>query len=182
MKSCLFLFFTTLALAQQPDIKTGPNADLGGALLMPANDEWNRDVSKDEVDPLSDAIIASIGAETGLHEDFGIVWKGQPGGIPYYVVSGDQPKVPVSFEYADESDPGPYPIPPDAHIEGGNVEAPGSSRFGQGEEAQEGRGLQVVDRLRWRLQQPVVNLTVVVSQYGHDRCLRKQCRVDVYQF
>jgi hypothetical protein len=65
---------------------------------MPANDEWNRDVSKDEVDPLSDAIIASIGAETGLHEDFGIVWKGQPGGIPYYVVSGDQPKVPMTFE------------------------------------------------------------------------------------
>jgi hypothetical protein len=106
-------------IAQQPQIKTGPNADLGGALLMPANNEWNRDVSRDEVDPLSDAIIASIGAETGLHEDFGIIWKGAPGGIPYYVVNGDQPKVPVSFEYPDESDPGPYPIPPDAWIEGG---------------------------------------------------------------
>jgi len=42
-----------------PDLNTGPNADLGGALLMPANDEWNRDVSKDPVDPRSDAIIAS---------------------------------------------------------------------------------------------------------------------------
>jgi hypothetical protein len=51
-----------LALAQRPELKTGPNADLGGALLMPANDEWNRDVSKDPVDPRSDAIIASIGA------------------------------------------------------------------------------------------------------------------------
>ncbi len=64
-------------VAQYPQLKTGPNADLGGVLLMPADNEWNRDISKDEVDPLSDAIIASIGAETGLHEDFGIIWKGQ---------------------------------------------------------------------------------------------------------
>ncbi len=111
---------TTTTLAQPPQLKTGPNADLGGALLMPLNDEWNRDVSKDPVDPLSDAIIASIGADKGLHEDFGVVWNGAPGGIPYYVVSGDQPKVPIIFNEArDESDPGPYPIPPDAWIEGG---------------------------------------------------------------
>ena len=115
----LLCSLTVCAFAQHPDLKTGPNADLGGALLLPANDDWNRDVSKDEVDPLSDAIIASIGADTGLHEDFGLVWKGQPGGIPHYVVNGDQPKVPVIFEYADESDLGPYPVPPDAHIEGG---------------------------------------------------------------
>jgi hypothetical protein len=119
VKPLLFLFITGLAVAQHPELKTGPNADLGGALLMPASDEWNRDVSKDEVDPRSEAIIASIGADTGLHEDFGIVWKGQPGGIPYYVVSGGQPKVAVTFEYADESDTGPYPVPPDAWIEGG---------------------------------------------------------------
>jgi hypothetical protein len=120
MKTALLLCgFTICALAQHPDLKTGPNADLGGALLMLPNDEWNRDVSKDEVDPLSEAIIASIGTETGLHEDFGIVWKGQPGGIPYYVVSGAQAKVPVTFEYAEESDPGPYPVPPDVWIEGG---------------------------------------------------------------
>lgn len=115
----LLLSFATVTQAQQPELKTGPNADLGGVLLLPPDDEWNRDVSKVPVDPLSDAIIASIGAETGLHEDFGIVWKGAPGGIPYHVVSGDQPKVPVTFAYADESDPGPYPIPPDAWIEGG---------------------------------------------------------------
>ncbi len=115
----LLLSFATVTQAQQPELKTGPNADLGGVLLLPPDDEWNRDVSKVPVDPLSDAIIASFGAETGLHEDFGIVWKGAPGGIPYHVVSGDQPKVPVTFAYADESDPGPYPIPPDAWIEGG---------------------------------------------------------------
>ena len=114
------LLISTGGLAQQPQLKTGPNADLAGALLMPAGDEWNRDVSKDPVDPLSDAIIASIGADKGLHEDFGVVWNGAPGGIPYYVVSGDQPKVLIIFNEAkDESDPGPYPIPNDAWIEGG---------------------------------------------------------------
>jgi hypothetical protein len=115
----LALLFSATAAAQHPELKPGPNADLAGHLLLPANDEWNRDVSKDPVDPLSDAILVSIGVDKPLHEDFGIVWKGAPGGIPYYVAKGDQPKVPVSFAYADESDPGPYPIPPDAHIEGG---------------------------------------------------------------
>jgi hypothetical protein len=54
-----------------------------------------------------------------LHPDFGTVWDGAPNGIPYIVVHSGQAKVPVSFDYADESDPGPYPIPSDAPIEGG---------------------------------------------------------------
>ncbi|MFO0635251.1 MAG: hypothetical protein U0168_20580 [Nannocystaceae bacterium] len=66
----------------------------------------------------SDAIIASIGIDTGMHADFGTEWEGAPIGIPWVEVPGDQPRVPVSFEYPD-SDPGPYPIPPDAPIEGG---------------------------------------------------------------
>jgi hypothetical protein len=112
-------FFAAL-LAGQDAIRTGPNADLGGVRLLPADDEWNRDVSKDAVDPLSDAIIASIGRDKGLHEDFGVVWKGQPSGIPYYVVGRDQPGVPIQFgEGREESDPGPYPIPADVMIEGG---------------------------------------------------------------
>jgi hypothetical protein len=97
----------------------GPNADLRGRLLLPPDDEWNRDVSRDAVDPLSDAIIALIGPSKPLHEDFGLIWQGAPAGIPYVVVGKDQPRVPVAFEYADESDPGPYPVPPDAPIEGG---------------------------------------------------------------
>lgn len=119
MKPLLLVCLATVAHAQHPSLPTGPNADLGGRRLLPADDVWNRDVSKDPVDPLSDAIIASIGADKPLHEDFGLVWKGAPGGIPYHVVSKDQPLVPVTFDYADESDPGPYPIPPDAWIEGG---------------------------------------------------------------
>ena len=46
-----------------------------------------------------------------VHADFGTVWDGAPNGIPYVLVSSAQKKVPVSFYYADESDPGPYPIP-----------------------------------------------------------------------
>jgi hypothetical protein len=87
--------------------------------VFPADNPWNQDISGEPVDPNSAALIASIGLDTALHPDFGTVWNGAPIGIPYVVVSGTQPKVPVTFEYADESDPGPYPIPPDAPIEGG---------------------------------------------------------------
>lgn len=72
------------------------------------------------VHPLSEAYINSIGPDVGLHPDFGSgLWEGGPIGIPFTTVPGDQPLVNVTFDYADESDPGPYPIPPDAPIEGG---------------------------------------------------------------
>jgi hypothetical protein len=72
------------------------------------------------VHPLSEAYINSIGPDVGLHPDFGSgLWEGGPIGIPFTVVPGDQPLVNVTFDYADESDPGPYPVPPDAPIEGG---------------------------------------------------------------
>ena len=70
------------------------------------------------VDPNSAALIASCGVRN-LHPDFGTTYNGAPNGIPYVVVSESQPGVPVSFDYDDESDPGPYPIPADAPIEGG---------------------------------------------------------------
>ena len=55
-----FLFLLAcLASASAQQLQTGPNVDLGGVLLMPAEDEWNRDASKDEVDPLSDAMTRS---------------------------------------------------------------------------------------------------------------------------
>ncbi len=47
------------------------------------------------------------------------MWAGAPNGIPYVLVHGTQPRVPVSFYYGDESDPGPYPVPPFAPVEGG---------------------------------------------------------------
>ena len=100
-------------------VPLGPNADLGGFRLLPDDSPWNQDISAAPVDPNSAAILARIGLDTKLHADFGGEWEGTPIGIPYVVVGGDQEKVPVAFEYAEESDPGPYPIPADARIEGG---------------------------------------------------------------
>ena len=69
--------------------------------------------------PSSAAYINFIGSTKLLHPDFGTFWDGEPIGIPYVVVPGDQPLVPVAFLYGDESDAGPYPIPPTPPIEGG---------------------------------------------------------------
>ena len=87
--------------------------------MFPADNPWNRDISGDPVDPNSGAMVSSCGAGAAVHPDFGTVYDGAPNGIPYIVVHSGQARVPVSFGYADESDPGPYPIPPDAPIEGG---------------------------------------------------------------
>jgi hypothetical protein len=117
----------------------GPNASLGGRRPFPADNPWNRDVSGDPVDPASQTLLASCGGlDRGLHPDFGTVWNGAPNGIPYVVVAGTQGKVPVTFGYADESDPGPYPVPSDAPIEGGSG--------GSGD-----RHILVVDRDAWKL-------------------------------
>ncbi|MBW2262513.1 MAG: hypothetical protein JRG91_11115 [Deltaproteobacteria bacterium] len=87
--------------------------------IFPPDNMWNTPVDTADVHTLSDTYIGSIGGDTELHPDFGAFWGEIPIGIPYNVVPGDQPLVPVSFYYADESDEGPYPVPPDALIEGG---------------------------------------------------------------
>lgn len=108
------------AHAQNPNLPLGPNADLGGRRLLPDDSPWHRDVSRERVDSNSQRILARIGLNKPLHADFGTVYEGAPIGIPYVVVSRSQPRVPVAFtEAPDESDPGPYPIPPNAPIEGG---------------------------------------------------------------
>jgi hypothetical protein len=96
-----------------------PGFSLAGVRFFPPDNPWNQDISAAPVDPNSAALIAAIGVDRGLHPDFGTVYDGAPNGIPITVVDSSQPRVPVSFEYADESDPGPYPLPPDAPIEGG---------------------------------------------------------------
>jgi hypothetical protein len=107
------------AQKSEPSRKLGVGATLEGKRLFPDDNPWNQDISREPVDPNSANLVASIGANKPLHPDFGTVYQGAPNGIPYVVVTKDQPKVPVQFRYADESDPGPYPIPPDAPIEGG---------------------------------------------------------------
>jgi hypothetical protein len=95
------------------------SGDLGGRAIFPAGDPWRTDISRAPLDANSDSLIASCGPTKGLHPDFGTVYAGAPNGIPYVVVHGTQAKVPVSFYYGDESDPGPYPVPAYAPIEGG---------------------------------------------------------------
>jgi hypothetical protein len=90
-----------------------------GIQFFPSDNPWNRDVSADAIDPASDALIATCGSTASLHPDFGTSYAGSPIGIPYVLVHSSQKKVPLTFQYASESDPGPYPIPPDAPIEGG---------------------------------------------------------------
>ena len=93
---------------------------IGGCPLFPADSVWNARVDTLPVDASSAAYIASIGPSTGLHPDFGSgLWDGGPIGIPFVIVPGSEPLVPITFDYADESDPGPYPIPTDPPIEGG---------------------------------------------------------------
>jgi hypothetical protein len=107
----------------------GAGADLHGAVPFPADNAWNTDISKAEVDPNSKKLIASIPIGSGLHPDFGSgTYAGAYIGIPYVVVSGAQPKVRIRFNlYGDESDRGPYPVPPDAPIEG---QRPDGRKFG----------------------------------------------------
>ncbi len=108
------------AVPDSPD--AGPPAPLlGPCRMLPPDSVWNTDISAAPVHPNSVAYVAAIGAAVGLHADFGTTWQGAPNGIPYTLVSATQPLVPVTFTWADESDPGPYPIPVDPLIEGGSA-------------------------------------------------------------
>jgi hypothetical protein len=88
--------------------------------VFPKSNPWNQRVDSLPVAADSTQIVDSIGAGTGLHADFGSgLWDGAPIGIPITVVGRRQSKSLVSFDYADESDRGPYPIPRNVKIEGG---------------------------------------------------------------
>jgi hypothetical protein len=88
--------------------------------VFPATNVWNKPVDKLPVARDSAAIIGSIGLDAAVHADFGSgLWDGVRIGIPYVVVAGKKtPKARVRFEYASESDKGPYPIPANVPIEG----------------------------------------------------------------
>jgi hypothetical protein len=89
-------------------------------LLFPPDNAWHYDISQFPVHPNSSRLVATVGASTGLHPDFGTEYEGQPMGIPYIVVGANQAKVPITYTaYGDESDAGPFPIPLNAPIEGG---------------------------------------------------------------
>lgn len=143
VRAALTVLLGTIALAgvthsqSVPDLGTGAN--LNGARPFPANNAWNIDVSRYPVHPNSANLIASIGTNTGLHPDFGTFWQGAPIGFPYMVVSGSQQRVPINFtSWPGESDPGPYPFPANAPVEGGSA-------------ADGDRHVLVIDRDNWKL-------------------------------
>jgi hypothetical protein len=123
--------------ARSPD-GLGPGASLQGRAVFRPDSPWNTEIAHVPADPNSDQYLRSIGIDAPLHPDFGTTYRGAPNGIPYVLVAGTQPRVPVSFEYADESDHDLYPIPDDPPIEGGR-------------DADGDRHVLIVDRDNWRL-------------------------------
>ncbi|HEX6805826.1 MAG TPA: hypothetical protein VF133_19275 [Terriglobales bacterium] len=117
------LLLSSAALAQSgtcSGMTVGQLTSLNGFVPFPADNAWNTDISALPVDPNSANIINFIGATVTLHPDFGSgTFHNQTIGIPYQVVAGTQAKVNVTLNaFADESDPGPEPIPANALIEG----------------------------------------------------------------
>jgi hypothetical protein len=138
-----------LVSAATPPAVTG---SLAGRQVFPRTNWWNLDISRAPLDAKSAGYINFISGRTGsnttstrrAHPDFGP----SPYGIPYVVVSGDQPLVrPTWTAYGDESDEGApgrtagYPIPAEARSQADYIEGavPGGGLDGD-------RHLLIVDR------------------------------------
>jgi hypothetical protein len=103
------------SFAQNGNTRVTPSIPMvGGCQIFPANNWWNTDISSYPLDPRSDAYIAALSGN--LHPDFG---QDPHYGIPFNIVPSSQKEVPVHFLYKSQSNPGPYPIPPNVQIEGG---------------------------------------------------------------
>jgi hypothetical protein len=99
---------------------TGKIAGAPACPVFPASNAWNQRVDALPVAADSARIVASIGLDDHVHADFGSgLYDGGPIGIPITVVRASQKPSRVAFEYAEESDQGPYPIPASVAIEGG---------------------------------------------------------------
>jgi hypothetical protein len=105
----------------QPD--ASPATTVPGAPncpLFPSDNIWNTDISKLPVDSHSAAWLASMdSSSTFLHPDFGPDPGGYPYGIPFTIVTSKTKLVRIKFQYASQSNKGPYPFGPDTPIEGG---------------------------------------------------------------
>ncbi len=108
-----------------PSTCSAVTSDYLGITIFPSDNSWNEDISSKAVDPSSSQILSAY-STAGLKPDFGSgLWDNAPIGIPFVVVCGSQQKISIVFRangydgnYGDESDPGPYPIPLNAPIEG----------------------------------------------------------------
>ena len=114
MRLAVVVFAVGMAWGQPPTA--------GTCSIFPADNVWNTPVDTLPVSANSATYVNTIGASSPTHADFGSgLYDGAPIGIPWITVPGTQTKYPVTFDYADESDPGPYAIPLSAPIEGGSA-------------------------------------------------------------
>ena len=103
---------------------------IGGWQIFPPNNVWNVPVNTLRLHANSATFVNTIGSTKATHMDFGSgLYQGRPIGIPFVTVAGTQPTVPITFEVDDESDLGPYPIPPNVPIEGGAAFPNGDRHF-----------------------------------------------------
>lgn len=119
-RQMLFSITTLFVLSVAATPAAAP-PQIAGCDVFPADNIWNARVDGLPLDANSAAYIDTIGAQVNFHPDFGAgLWEGGPIGIPYIDVAGTQPPVDIHFtHWGNESDPGPYPVPPNAPIEGG---------------------------------------------------------------
>jgi hypothetical protein len=123
----LFAFLAVMLSIAPATHSSAQSPTVGSCPVFPADNIWNTPINRLPVDPRSRQYVASIGADKNLHPDFGAGMNdGAPIGIPFTVVPMKEPKVKIVFRKfgdedpaIDESDPGPYPIPRNAPIEGG---------------------------------------------------------------
>lgn len=113
LATALLLQGAFLAHSQTPTV--------GNCTVFPADNIWNTPINQLPVSSNSAAWVNTIGINSPAHPDFGSgLYDGEPIGIPFVTVPGTQTKYPATFQYASESDPGPYAIPLNAPIEGGS--------------------------------------------------------------
>lgn len=136
--SALYAEAGTQNASAAPPLALGVNASLGGRRAFAPDSAWNIPIDHLPPDPQSDKMIGLMGGDMPLHPDFGTVYRGVPAGIPYVVVTGDEKRFPVEFDYEAESDHVLYPIPPNPPIEG---VVPGKMPSGDGD-----HHLLVIDR------------------------------------
>ena len=117
------VLLAAVLLGLPPTATATPVPGAAGCPMLPADNVWHSDASTLPVHPRSSDWLASMGGSSRrLHPDFGPSFGeiSRPYGIPYEVVPPTRTRVAVTFDYADESDPGPYPFAATTPIEGGN--------------------------------------------------------------
>lgn len=123
LAAILIIGSSAVAAAQASTPPPGPQ--IAGCPIFPADNVWNTPIDKLALDPHSKDYIASIGADKGLHPDFG---TDPNDGFPITLIDVRTKYIKVTFDYTDDSDLGSYPIPPNALIEGGANAPPDGDR------------------------------------------------------